>query len=308
MKGPNLVFRIPPWLPLAQTISAGVLLLLAPISAFSQAERTSSSGPHVDTSGVNQQPLYPATALAGQERGAVVLGVAVTAEGTVRRVALVKTSRFNDLDGAAISAVLGWHFIPAKKDGSAVDSTALVKLIFEPPPKAGSNPAPTEPAPTSDVLFPSQFEMKADDGRMVSASVPIPCSRGIFQADVKILGDATNRGNAATLELALSAMANKVLFVVHHYEGGPLIGAFVERITGSQYVSGSNFWGSGEIGLPVALSLSWDPHGEILANGGRTFGAHNSELQGPPQTLAIDVYSGVVEITDASLICLPPLP
>ena len=89
--------------------------------------------PHVDASGTNMQPAYPATALPGREGGAVVIGATVRSDGSVKAVSLRKSSGYNDLDTAAASAVNGWKFIPATENGQPVEGTTNVQIVFNPP-------------------------------------------------------------------------------------------------------------------------------------------------------------------------------
>src|SRR5690348_14810070 len=87
------------------------------------------SKPHVDLKAGNLQPAYPATAIPNQESGAVVVYATVSADGTVRKVALQQSSGFADLDTAAINAVKGWKFVPAMDGGEAVEGTTSVQIV-----------------------------------------------------------------------------------------------------------------------------------------------------------------------------------
>jgi len=89
--------------------------------------------PHVDASGANMQPAYPASALPNQEAGAVVIGALVREDGSVRQVALRHSSGFADLDTAAANAVKGWKFVPGTEDGKPVSAWANVQIVFTPP-------------------------------------------------------------------------------------------------------------------------------------------------------------------------------
>lgn len=112
--------------------SAGLMvaaLALLPMTAAFGAETKA----HVDASGANMQPAYPETAVPGREQGAVVVAALVRPDGTVRRVALQKSSGFSDLDDAAMNAVNGWKFVPATKDGAPVEGPASVQIVFTPP-------------------------------------------------------------------------------------------------------------------------------------------------------------------------------
>jgi protein TonB len=107
---------------------AGVFAVALPVSSA-----LADSPPHVDTSGDNLQPAYPASALPGNEAGAVVVDALVRENGTVKRVTLRKTSGFDDLDTAAVNAVKGWKFSPAIKGGSSAEDWASVQIVFQPP-------------------------------------------------------------------------------------------------------------------------------------------------------------------------------
>ncbi len=107
---------------------AGAFVLALPVSSA-----LADSPPRVDTSGANLQPAYPASALLGNEAGAVVVDALVRENGTVRRVALRKSSGFDDLDSAAVNAVKGWKFSPAIKGGGSAEDWASVQIVFQPP-------------------------------------------------------------------------------------------------------------------------------------------------------------------------------
>jgi TonB family protein len=89
--------------------------------------------PHVDASGANMQPAYPASALPDQEAGAVVIGALVREDGSVRQIKLQQSSGFPDLDTAAANAVRGWKFVPGMEDGKPVSAWANVQIVFTPP-------------------------------------------------------------------------------------------------------------------------------------------------------------------------------
>ncbi|GEM_PF-812861 len=98
-----------------------------------RAPVASNGPPHIDTSGVNQQPNYPATALTYREAGTVLIGVQVRDDGTVKRVGIQKTSGYPDLDNAAVNAVAHWKFVPAMDDGSPTSGETMVQISFQPP-------------------------------------------------------------------------------------------------------------------------------------------------------------------------------
>lgn len=261
--------------------------------------------PHVDVSGVNLQPPYPPTAIANLERGAVVLGVAVTAKGTATRVSLVQTSGFNDLDASAIATVLAWKFVPAMKDGAPVEGATMVKLVFEPPAAtanaAGAQPPP--PAP-SKLLFPTPMTMSAADGKLEVQDYSVPCPIGEFNGSVTLEHDAKAGGEMVDFGVKLSAGSDTAQFNMHRI-GSRLVGATITRGTNSGADTGSGYWGSGEMNIPIPISVVWGS-GKVIGNGGKTFGAHEVAFGKDPQQLELEIYSGDVTLTNAQLVCLPP--
>jgi protein TonB len=78
----------------------------------------------------NPAPRYPLAARRFGEQGTVMLRVLVTAEGLPARVDLEKTSGSMHLDSAAIEAVKGWRFTPARRGNEAVEGWVLVPIVF----------------------------------------------------------------------------------------------------------------------------------------------------------------------------------
>jgi protein TonB len=69
----------------------------------------------------NLSPEYPADARRERKEGRVVVGMVVSAEGDVVRAYVVTSSGTASLDAAALAAVRRWKFIPARRDGIAVE-------------------------------------------------------------------------------------------------------------------------------------------------------------------------------------------
>ncbi len=78
----------------------------------------------------NPPPVYPAAARRNGEEGTVTLHVLVTAEGAPSRIELERSSGSRLLDAAAIEAVRGWRFQPARRGSQAVEDWVLVPLRF----------------------------------------------------------------------------------------------------------------------------------------------------------------------------------
>lgn len=78
----------------------------------------------------NPAPRYPPVARRSGEQGTVTLRVLVTADGLPARVDLEKTSGSVHLDNAALEAVKGWRFTPARRGSEAVEGWVLVPIVF----------------------------------------------------------------------------------------------------------------------------------------------------------------------------------
>ena len=76
-------------------------------------------------------PAYPAQALRMRQQGQVMLRVLVDEAGRPAEVAIESSSGFRLLDEAAVKAVKKrWHFLPATRDGAAIQAWALVPVSF----------------------------------------------------------------------------------------------------------------------------------------------------------------------------------
>lgn len=78
----------------------------------------------------NPRPDYPAQAKRMGWEGRVVLRVEVLANGSAGAVSIAKSSGHEILDEAALEAVRRWKFVPAKRDGTAVNSSVNVPINF----------------------------------------------------------------------------------------------------------------------------------------------------------------------------------
>lgn len=76
-------------------------------------------------------PTYPQTAIERRWEGTVLLRLHVTAEGHVGQIAILDSSGYDVLDGAAVHAVRAWRFVPAIRDGRPVASSVRLPVRFE---------------------------------------------------------------------------------------------------------------------------------------------------------------------------------
>jgi protein TonB len=78
----------------------------------------------------NPPPRYPVSARRNGEQGTVTLRVLVTKEGVPASVSVQTTSGSPNLDQAALEAVKGWRFVPARQGTEPIDASVLVPIVF----------------------------------------------------------------------------------------------------------------------------------------------------------------------------------
>ena len=78
----------------------------------------------------NKAPAYPHMARRMGLQGKVVLNVEVLANGSCGQINVAQSSGHAALDNNALSAVKTWHFVPATKDGKAINKWHQVPIIF----------------------------------------------------------------------------------------------------------------------------------------------------------------------------------
>jgi len=78
----------------------------------------------------DMKPHYPLGARQRGEEGTVVLETTVAPDGHASAVAVVSSSRFAELDRAAVKAVERASFHPATEDGRTIEARARITIIF----------------------------------------------------------------------------------------------------------------------------------------------------------------------------------
>lgn len=78
----------------------------------------------------NPAPRYPVESRRLREQGTVTIRVLVSPEGSVQEIKLADSSGHSRLDKAALSAVRGWRFAPAKQAGKPVAAWVIVPIPF----------------------------------------------------------------------------------------------------------------------------------------------------------------------------------
>lgn len=285
------------------------------ISAFFCAEavisplHASQSPPHVDTSGINLAPPYPASASISAERGAVLLQVHVNANGTVEFIRPLLTSGFADLDRAAVSGVMSWHFVPAISDGKNAEGDALVQIEFTPPSgaeQAENVPGPA-PKPAGDFL-PQTLRIEANRGEFEKKTFPAVCANGKVAVTVQFLhavGPAASDWKpAAALGVSgENGKSDQVSLLMSEVEYISPPEQSLELRHGADFRVG--FMRAHLYGSPETLTLSWDSSGLVTATVG-SMETHQARLSGAPTTLYFTSSSGAAEFKQPMLICTPP--
>lgn len=80
--------------------------------------------------GTKQQPEYPEIAQQNNWEGRVLLSAYIKEDGSIGEVKVVKSSGHGELDEAAIAALRGWRFEPAKRGDVAQGSWVRVPFTF----------------------------------------------------------------------------------------------------------------------------------------------------------------------------------
>jgi protein TonB len=78
----------------------------------------------------NPPPRYPPAARRNGDEGRVMLRVLVNPDGAPARVEIDQSSGSPLLDGAALDAVRGWRFVPARRGAQNVEGWVRVPLVF----------------------------------------------------------------------------------------------------------------------------------------------------------------------------------
>jgi protein TonB len=78
----------------------------------------------------NPPPEYPRIAQRLREEGTVLLWVAVAPDGRPVNWRVERSSGHERLDSAALDAVAGWRFEPARRGNRPVAATVLVPMDF----------------------------------------------------------------------------------------------------------------------------------------------------------------------------------
>jgi protein TonB len=117
--------------PAPETPPAPVAVARAP--ALVAAPRGESvEPPHFDVAYLNNpRPAYPPIARKLGIEGVVLLRVDVSAKGTPEKIVIAQTSGASLLDEAAMKAVQGWTFVPARRGDAPIAHPVEVPIRFQ---------------------------------------------------------------------------------------------------------------------------------------------------------------------------------
>lgn len=80
--------------------------------------------------GANPPPPYPPAARQMHQQGQVILRAKVSPQGSVVEVEISQSSGFPALDHAAQTTVRQWHFTPAQRNGTPIESWVTIPIRF----------------------------------------------------------------------------------------------------------------------------------------------------------------------------------
>lgn len=80
----------------------------------------------------NPKPVYPSMSKRLGEQGKVIVRVLIGTDGLPKEVSIRQSSGFERLDDAAQAAVMGWRFVPGKRNGvvEAMESNVPINWVL----------------------------------------------------------------------------------------------------------------------------------------------------------------------------------
>ncbi|NIJ08781.1 protein TonB [Sphingomonas vulcanisoli] len=107
-----------------------------PVTAAPAAPIVAEAAPIIPPDGMaatlgNPAPRYPMESRRNHEEGTVRLRVLISSQGTVEDIKVAKSSGFDRLDDAALSAVRKWRFRPGTQAGVPVEAVGFLSIPFK---------------------------------------------------------------------------------------------------------------------------------------------------------------------------------
>jgi protein TonB len=118
--------------PVPEIPPAPVVVAKAPVVAAAPVRADAVEPPHFNVAYLNNpRPAYPPIARKLGLEGVVLLRVDVTAKGTPEKIVIAQTSGATLLDEAALKAVQGWTFVPARRGDTPIAHPVEVPIRFQ---------------------------------------------------------------------------------------------------------------------------------------------------------------------------------
>jgi protein TonB len=118
--------------PVAEPAAAPIVVAKAPATLNSPGRADAVEAPHFNVAYLNNpRPAYPPMARKLGLEGLVTLRVDVSAKGVPEKVVIAQSSGATLLDEAAIRAVQGWTFVPARRGDTPIAHPVEVPIRFQ---------------------------------------------------------------------------------------------------------------------------------------------------------------------------------
>ena len=118
--------------PVVETPPAPVVIAKAPAAVSAPQHVDAIEPPHFNVAYLNNpRPAYPPIARKLGLEGLVLLRVDVNAKGAPEKIVVAQTSGASLLDEAAMKAVQGWTFVPARRGDTPIAHPVEVPIRFQ---------------------------------------------------------------------------------------------------------------------------------------------------------------------------------
>jgi protein TonB len=120
-----------PAAPVAEAPPAPIVVAKAPATVNAPGRADAIEPPHFNVAYLNNpRPAYPPIARKLGLEGVVLLRVDVSANGAPEKIVIAQTSGATLLDEAAMKAVQGWTFVPARRGDTPIAHPVEVPIRF----------------------------------------------------------------------------------------------------------------------------------------------------------------------------------
>jgi TonB family protein len=113
-----------------RVLAFSVALALTAGPSVAQVSTAEYKPPRVDYSCPTPAPDVPQSATVNAEHGEVYLGIFVSSRGRPKKIRVIHSSGYNDLDDAAVTAAATWHYVPAVRNEGNVSDWMALRMEF----------------------------------------------------------------------------------------------------------------------------------------------------------------------------------